>query len=400
MGKQTGGMIREKLQTSGRILAEYRLDCLPTEAEALARRIALEQTVELPEAQVTDPRIREQVAGRVEEVIQSGGCSTARISYNPELCERQLSQLLILLFGNVSIYRGVKLTDVQLPEGLLSAFPGPAFGIAGLREQSGVHGRPLLATAIKPRGLSLARMTAMAAAFARGGGDIIKDDQNLADDLPAFKTRVAACQKAVTEANLRADGHCLYFPHVSAPAGQLEDYFKYVQGLGIRGVLLCPLVYGLDAICTLAHRHGLVIMAHPALSGGFLGAGAQGIDHGILLGTLFRLAGTDISIFPSFGGRFSFSPAECGGIRDRLREPLGEIRPALPAPAGGMQLENLPDLCRFYGADSVFLIGGALQAADLDLETSTRLFRERLGGHFPEARQETPASAFDRPLSP
>jgi ribulose-bisphosphate carboxylase large chain len=97
------------------------------------------------------------------------------------------------------------------------------------------------------------------------------------------------------------------------------------------------------------------------------------------------MAGSDISIFPSFGGRFSFSHAECGGIRDRLREPLGEIPPALPAPAGGMQLENLPDLCHFYGADSVFLIGGALQAAGPDLESSTRLFRERLDRHFPKA---------------
>ena len=387
-------MIEERIPTAGRILAEYRLDCPPAEAEALARRIALEQTVELPEAQVTDPWIREQIAGRVEEVLQSDRYSLARISYNPELCERQLSQLLILLFGNVSIYRGVKLADMRLPESLLSAFPGPAFGIAGLRGLSGVYDRPLLTTAIKPRGLSLAQMTAMAAAFARGGGDIIKDDQNLADDLPAFKARVAACQQAVTEANLETDGHCLYFPHVSAPAGQLDDYFRYVQGLGIRGVLLCPMVYGLDAICALAHRHGLAIMAHPALSGGFLGNDAQGIDHGILLGTLFRLAGSDISIFPSFGGRFSFSPAECGSIRDRLREPLGEIRPALPAPAGGMQLGNLPDLCRFYGADSVFLIGGALQAAGHDLESSTRLFRERLGEHFPEARQERPVDAF------
>lgn len=383
-------MIEERIPTAGRILAEYRLDCPPAEAENLARRIALEQTVELPEAQVTDPAIRAQVVGRVEEVICSDGFCTARISYNPELCARQLSQLLILLFGNVSIYRGVRLTDFRLPAELLSAFPGPAFGIAGLRELSGVHGRPLLATAIKPRGLSLAQMTAMAAAFARGGGDIIKDDQNLADDLHVFKARVAACQQAVTEANLRADGHCLYFPHVSAPAGQLEDFFRYVQGLGIRGVLLCPLVYGLDAICALARRHGLVIMAHPALAGGFLGTETQGIDHGLLLGTLFRLAGTDISIFPSFGGRFSFSHAECGGIRDRLREPLGEIRPALPAPAGGMQLENLPGLCRFYGADSVFLIGGALQAAGPDLESSTRLFRERLDQHFPKARLVSP----------
>lgn len=383
----------ESTANTGRILAEYRLSCPPAEAEDLARRIAYEQTVELPESLVTDALIREQVAGRVESVFQAGQAMSARISYNPELCSRQLSQLLILLFGNVSIYPGVRLVSMQLPEGLLSAFRGPAFGIAGVREMLGVYGRPLLATAIKPRGLPLTQMSAMAAAFARGGGDIIKDDQNLADVLPVFKERVAACFEAVAEANAKTGGNCLYFPHISAPADQLETRFQYVQGLGVRGVLLCPMVYGLDSICSLANRYGLVVMAHPALTGGFTGNHTQGIDHGLLLGTLFRLAGADISIFPSFGGRFSYTPDECQGIRDRLQEPLGNIRSALPAPAGGMQYDNLPELCRFYGAESVFLVGGALQAQGPDLETATRAFRDQLLEYFPE-RLRPPAGAL------
>src|SRR3989442_11321806 len=76
-------------------------------------------------------------------------------------------------------------------------------------------------------------------------------------------------------------------------------------------------------------------MAHPSLAGAFFHA-----DHGIapevLLGDIFRVAGSDAVIYPNVGGRFTFSEATCASINDRLRRPLGEVRPAFPVPAGGL----------------------------------------------------------------
>jgi ribulose-bisphosphate carboxylase large chain len=91
----------------------------------------------------------------------------------------------------------------------------------------------------------------------------------------------------------------------------------------------------------------------------------EGIAHGILFSTLMRLAGADITIFPNFGGRFSFSQAECLEIRDAAIAPLGEIAPTWISPGGGMSIERISEMIDFYGKDTALLIGGALHRGSL-----------------------------------
>ncbi|MCB1740839.1 MAG: hypothetical protein KDK91_10745, partial [Gammaproteobacteria bacterium] len=108
------------------IRATYTLRTTPDTAARLARGIAYEQTVELPEAIVTDRYVNEHVVGRVEDVTTLGPerC-TATIAYSADLASGQLSQLLNLVFGNVSMYPGVQLSALRLPETLLEALGGP-----------------------------------------------------------------------------------------------------------------------------------------------------------------------------------------------------------------------------------------------------------------------------------
>jgi ribulose-bisphosphate carboxylase large chain len=378
-----------------RIKAVYRVAGGEPKARAVASAIAYEQTVELPEALITDAAIIENVVGSVEAVQadpEIGGTFKVTIGYAVELAGGQIPQLVNLLFGNVSIYPGVRLLDVQLPDALLQRLQGPRYGVDGVRKMLGVHGRPLLATALKPRGTPIAGLARMAREFALGGGDIVKDDQNLVDDdFEAFKQRTEACYRAVADANAVTGRRCLYLPHVAAPGHELERYFEYVHWLGAPGVLACPMIMGLDSARALASRYGLLLMAHPALTGSYTNSDSQGIDHGVLLGTLFRLIGADISIFPNVGGRFAYSAENCARIRDYLRAPLGELRPAWPCPAGGMHMSNLGDMAADYGADSVFLLGGALLGHSADLRSSTGMFLDEIRRHFHE-RLEAPAN--------
>jgi ribulose-bisphosphate carboxylase large chain len=375
------------------IEAVYRVAADPRDAASLARAIAYEQTVELPEALVTAPHIVENVVANVVSVDPDAaveGASRITIGYRTKLASGQIPQLVNLLFGNVSIYPGVRLIDVRLPQAFVDNLDGPRFGVEGLRAMTGVRGRPLLATALKPRGTPVQALAEMARDFALGGGDIVKDDQNLVDDdFEAFKRRTEACHRAVADANAATGRRCLYLPHVAAPANALERYFEYVHWLGAPGVLACPMIMGLDTARALSARYGLVLMAHPAMTGSYTNSTSQGIDHSVLLGTLFRLAGADISIFPNAGGRFAYRSEDCAGIRDRLRAPLGELRPAWPCPAGGMRLENLDTMAADYGADAVFLIGGALLGHSHRLKSSTSTFLDEIRRHFDE-RLEPP----------
>jgi ribulose-bisphosphate carboxylase large chain len=99
--------------------------------------------------------------------------------------------------------------------------------------------------------------------------------------------------------------------------------------------------------------------------GSMLMNSTQGIDHGVLLGTLIRLAGADISIFPNIGGRFSFTQEQCLSIAEKSRAELGDMKKMWIAPSGGMSLERIPDMISMYGNDVALLIGGALYRGDI-----------------------------------
>ena len=283
--------------------------------------------------------------------------------------------------------------DLSFPEHVLAGFDGPRHGVAGVRALSGVHGRPLLATALKPRGVPVSRLAEMAGAFARGGGDIVKDDQNLIDEFETFKDRVKRCADAVDDANQRTGRRCLYLPHVTGPLPALERRFEHVARLGLPGVLAAPFIAGLGINRSLARDHDLMLMAHPTFAGGHFVSRREGIGHGLLFGTLLRIAGADISIFPNAGGRFELAREDCADIADRLGAPLGPLRPAWPCPAGGMSLAHLPRMCADYGPDAVLLIGGSLLGHGDDLEASTRTFLDVIRAASEGAPGAAPATA-------
>lgn len=368
------------------ITAVYRLRCSAEDVEQTCQNIALEQTVEVPLALAeADERVRQWV-GKVESiqpVADLPGSFEARVSYDHRLAGGQLPQLLNLLFGNTSLQKHVCLADVELPDELLRHFRGPRYGVAGLRRLLGVYGRPLLATALKPVGLSILELAALAYEFSLGGGDLVKDDHNLHDaSFAAFQDRIARCHEAVCKANSQTGRNALYLPNLMAPVEQTEKYVKYCLSLGIRGVLVPPFIAGLDTVRSLAERYSLVVMAHPTFAGGYCVEPRHGIETGLLLGKLMRLVGADISIFPNYGGRFSFAQADCHSITRHLRSPLGHLETAWPAPAGGMRFDNLNQMARQYGADAIFLIGGALLSHSRSLKASTREFLKRIEGQF------------------
>ncbi|MFO1019385.1 MAG: RuBisCO large subunit C-terminal-like domain-containing protein [Planctomycetales bacterium] len=367
------------------IYATYQLTCSADEVEGLGKEIAFEQTVEVSPHLVASQTILEEVVGRVENVEPHPNRSSflVTIRYQPHLAGKQIPQLLNLIYGNVSMKARTRLVDLRLPEDFLNAFPGPRFGIEGLRNLLGVQERPLLATALKPRGSSNAELASLAHEFALGGGDLVKDDHNLIDDdLAQFEQRVLQCSQAVQKASEKTGRPCLYLPNLILPTEQLEPAIEYLLNHGIQGALVSPFVIGLDTVRALAKKYPLFLMGHPTFSGALFHDGTHGIDPGLILGTLFRLIGVDASIFPNAGGRFSFSAEECMEITLRSREPLGAIKPAFPTPAGGMRLDNIPEMADQFGSDAIYLIGSALLSHSGDLVQSTRIYLDRIEEYF------------------
>jgi len=350
--------------------ATYRIHAAAAEIDGIAQALALEQSVEVPLQALGGLSLSADVVGRVLTVAEAGpGAFDVTLGLAEATMGGSVAQTVNMLFGNCSLLPHVELRDVQFTPALAARFGGPRFGVAGLRERLGVHGRPLACAAIKPQGLPVAELAALAERFALAGIDVIKDDHGLADQgYSPFAERVRACQRAVERAERASGRRILYAPSLVGAPAQLLEFARVVQGEGVGMVLLAPALLGLPVFHELVQQHLQVpVLAHPSY------AGATRVAPPLLLGTLFRLLGADAVIFPNHGGRFAYSRSTCQGIAQAAAGPLHGLAAALPVPAGGMTVERVPELRAEYGQDCMLLVGGSLLVGG-DVSARTRAF--------------------------
>lgn len=363
-----------------RFCVVYRL-AAKDEAEAREKAwdICLEQTVEFPDDLVPDGDIRDHILGCIESFERRDAHHfETLISYAVETSGFELTQLLNVVFGNSSIKPGIRVERLDLPDTVLRAFKGPRFGRDGLRTWLDAPHRPLLCTALKPMGLPPKELAHLAYQCALGGIDIIKDDHGLANQsFSPFTERVQRCAEAVAQANRETGLKCVYMPNVTGPAHQVIENALFARQAGAGGLLFSPGLAGLNTMQQLADddRIALPIMTHPALQGSFVTSSDDGLSHFVIFGQIARLAGADATIFPNFGGRFSFSREECASLVEGTVAPMAHVKPIFPTPGGGMSLARVPEMRELYGRDVIFLIGGGLHRCGPDLAENSRYFR-------------------------
>jgi ribulose-bisphosphate carboxylase large chain len=357
---------------SGQTLtAVYRVREPAATIAARAKQIALEQSIEMSDAIVTDAFVRDRIIGRVESVEARGPDGfEVRIALALATTGGEPGQLMNMLFGNTSIHEDVRLLDVEMPPSFAASFGGPNHGLAGLRARVGAKTRAMTCSAIKPQGLPPKALAVIAGRFAEGGIDFVKDDHGIADQsYSPFADRLRACAAAVAEANAKSGGNTRYVPSLSGNLDRLRAQAEAAARAGVDTVLVTPMVMGLPAFHTLAREYPkLALIAHPAL------AGALRIAPPLLLGRLFRLLGADATIFPNHGGRFGYTPETCRDLAEAARGPWHGLAACVPVPAGGMTIARVPEMLDFYGPDTILLIGGDLLAAGDGLARKTADF--------------------------
>lgn len=349
-----------------RFTAVYRVRAEADTIEARARAIAVEQSVEMPLEAIDDASILDDIVGKVEAIEdRGGGVFDVRIALATATVGDDAGQLLNMVFGNTSLHEDVTLVDVAVPP----AFGGPRHGIDGLRHRVGAFGRALTCSALKPQGLSPARLAVIAERFARGGIDFIKDDHGLADQAYSpFAERVAAIAKAV--------GQTHYVPSLSGNLDRLRHQIDVTRTHGIDTVLIAPIIVGWTTFRTLVREHSdIAFLAHPTMGG------AARIAPELLIGKLFRMLGADAVIFPNHGGRFGYTPETCRCLAEQARALWPGMRPSMPVPAGGMTVERVHEMLDFYGPDAMLLIGGSLLAARERLTDATAEFTRAVAQH-------------------
>ncbi len=349
------------------------------EARARAEGIALEQTVEIPRDVVPKGYVEDEILGRVEEIgTLSDGVFQAQISYAPDSAGDEFTQFLNVVFGNSSIQQGIRVTRIAPGAIMQARFPGARFGIRGLRERVRRPKGGMIAPVLKPMGQPPEAFAALAAGCVQGGADIIKEDHGLASQPTApFEARVEAVAKAVAKANEEHGRSAIYIPNLSGQADQIEARLRFARDAGAGGVIVMPGLFGFGLVHRIAQDAGLdlPVMTHPAFLGSWVLGADTGFDHGVIFGTVQRLAGADISVFPNVGGRFGFSAGDCLQIAQACRGPEGPGQAILPSPGGGMSVSRAADMVRMYGEDVVYLIGGSLLADPPNIDRAVAAMR-------------------------
>lgn len=352
------------------------------EARARAEAMAREQTVEIPREFVPAGHVEDEILGRVEALSPAGdGVWVAVVSYSPDSAGGEVTQFLNVVFGNSSIQQGLRVTGIDPGPVMAARLPAPRFGIAGIRRLCARPEGGLIAPVLKPMGLPPSGFARLAAGCVRGGADIVKEDHGLAGQPAApFRERVRAVAGAVAEENARSGRQALYFPNLSGRVEEIEENLHFARESGAGGIIVMPGLFGFGMVARIARDAGLdlPVMTHPAFLGPYVLAPENGFDHGTLFGTIQRLAGADISVFPNVGGRFGFSAADCAQIARACRDPQGHGRPILPSPGGGMSVERAADMRAMYGDDAVFLLGGSLLADPEHIDLAVARMREAL----------------------
>ncbi|HNY49322.1 MAG TPA: RuBisCO large subunit C-terminal-like domain-containing protein [Smithella sp.] len=298
--------------------------------------------------------------------------------------EDQLPMMLTALVGNISLVPNLKLLDIRLPKATLDQFNGPRFGIDGWWKALGLEkGRPLLNNMIKPcSGYPLEVGAKLFREAALGGCDVIKDDELIANMRynDAVK-RVKTYMKIEKEVFEETGEHTLYTVNITDRLPRMFDLAKRCVDAGVNGMMVNYLAVGPEAMRALADdpQINVPILAHMDVAGAFFMSPYQGISSPIIFGKIARLCGADSIVLPfSMGGKAIYMHERFMNTTRNLIYPMGNLKPTMPMPSGGITPQNVQDIVNALGRDIMIGSGGGIHAHPQGPRAGARALRQAI----------------------
>jgi 2,3-diketo-5-methylthiopentyl-1-phosphate enolase len=159
-----------------------------------------------------------------------------------------------------------------------------------------------------------------------------------------------------------------------------ENWSKQLESSGADALLVNVWTCGLSVFQRLRLATKLPLVAHPALAGA-LGQGTlnDAIAPSVLLGTLMRAAGADLTLFPSPYGKIGLPLETAAAVADQCRASWQDcILPSIPVPSAGIKPEHVELAYRDFGSDFVLNAGTAIFASGVSVADSARKFLQKM----------------------
>ena len=334
--------------------------------ELLARAAARVEAIAI-EGEVAEPSLpgAAAAAGYARRWVRA----RVTLSWPVENFSGSLPDLLAAVAGNLFELRqlsGIRILDLRIPPAFAEACPGPRFGVAGTRRLTGVEGRPLLGTIIKPSiGLQPEAIAGLVRILADAGIDFIKDDELQSDSRHApFEARARAVMREIDAAAERSGKKVMYAFNLTGDLEQMKRRHDLVRELGGNCVMASLNSVGLVGMLALARHSELPIHAHRNGWGALSRHPLLGWSY-VAWQKIWRLAGADHMHVNGLANKFAEADESVLESARACLTPMFAEKPciAMPVFSSGQTARQAAGTYRGLGStDLIHLAGGGILA--------------------------------------
>ncbi|MBN2335968.1 type III ribulose-bisphosphate carboxylase [Candidatus Bathyarchaeota archaeon] len=344
------------------LICDFHVEPLSQPLDIIAGGVAAESSVGTwTELSTEKPYMRKLAA----KVFSMEG-NEVKIAYPIELFEAgNMPNILSSVAGNVFGLEDIKhlrLNDIHFPAKLDKSFPGPRYGIEGVRKITGIRDRPLVGTIVKPKlGLITADHAQVAYDAWVGGCDVVKDDENLSSQgFNPFEDRVVKTLELRDRAEDETGEKKVYLINVSDELEEMKRRAQFVEDHGGRYMMIDIITCGWSALHTMREAgFRLAIHAHRAGHAAFTRSTVHGVNMKVIARAA-RLLGVDQLHVGTAVGKMSETREEVLDNKEACVEPMHGVKPVLPVASGGLHPGMVPKLVEYFGKDVVIQAGGGI----------------------------------------
>ena len=367
-----------------RIVATYLIETPLAVAKAAASLAGEQSSGTFVPVPGETEELKQRFAARVEKITlletvmtpSLPGCQSASgtfqraeivVSWPVENMGWNLPTLVSTLQGNLyelTQFSGLKLMDVEFPASFAEQFRGPKFGVAGCRQLTGVTGRPLIGTIIKPSiGLTPEQTAEMVRTLAGAGIDFIKDDELMADPPHSpFNARVDAIMRVLNEHADRTGKKVMYAFNISDELDAMQRHYEKVVRSGGTGAMVSLNSVGLAGVKKICDTGALAIHGHRNGWGALNRHPWLGIEFPAYQ-KIWRLAGVDQIHVNGIANKFWESDDSVVRSIAACQKPLLGGFSVLPVVSSGQWGGQAPETYRrTRTVDLLYMAGGGIMA--------------------------------------
>ena len=293
------------------------------------------------------------------------------LSWNIENTGTVLASVWSTVLGNLfelHHFSAMRLLDVSFPDVFADAYPGPAFAVEGTRRLTGVEGRPLIGTIVKPSvGLTPQETAALADTLIAAGLDFIKDDELMGDPPHSpFEQRFGAVMDVIDRRADETGRKVMYAANISGDSDAMRRRLDLIDRRGGTSAMLVLNSVGLSGVIEMRRHSAVALHGHRAGWGLYSRSPDLGMSY-IAYQKFWRLAGIDHMHVNGLSNKFCEQDASVMASAHACLTPMfGRAdRPdtVMPVFSSGQSAVQAGDtFARLGSNDFIYCCGGGIMA--------------------------------------